>query len=574
MSIYGDGILTLEIRSTFPICPCGGKFNDVNNVCEQCGVKLGNSKFLPFLPMNQYVIGYESDYLHNLEEIISKTVKGDENLIRQILFNGLSSVTTKPTHLMIMERTSEGKTYPVLEIAQYFPKDVVLILGSVTPQSFKYGYGEKVDHFNTPISERLEELESLIQRTRKLKDKKLVKKHEIEKKELESNSKTLIDLRNKWIIFKEPPDSKLLEALYSTLSSDEEFSEHKFVNKTNGENKSFTVVFRGTPAILICTARDETKSSRWQETFSRFHIVSPKPSTEKYIAGMSLISKEYGLPKELYEEQVIQQDDKNHAFLITQYLLQKIFDSNEVFNPFQDILNKDFPHESGYRWRQYKRFNTFLSIHCLSYVNQRPKLLIKGKKIPIITKADVESAYNFSTDFGNIPPNKLNWFNDVFKKAWDEKKQPVSFRVTFDTITRDVIAGKDLVEYLNEHGLGKMTSKQIRENYIETYVEHGLVEKDQDPRQKTRDVYWPADNIDSDSESPFIAVSSLNEIGIKSCLDKYLKQRFSFEYKGKKISEQELIPLLLSENVNEKPQPVPEIASNDIAINDDLGGWF
>src|SRR3990167_10905138 len=101
----------------------------------------------------------DTDILIQLVDIISKTVKGDVGLTYHLLFNGFSAFTEKQIHLMIMEKTSEGKTYPALEIANYFPKDNVIILASMTPQTFKYDYGVLVNENHEPIQEQLEQLE-------------------------------------------------------------------------------------------------------------------------------------------------------------------------------------------------------------------------------------------------------------------------------------------------------------------------------------------------------------------------------------------------------------------------------
>ncbi|MGI0057284.1 MAG: hypothetical protein ACREAK_07920, partial [Nitrosarchaeum sp.] len=206
------------------------------------------------------------DLLDEAIEKIGRTVKGDVNLINRIFFNGFSTFISKPTQLMVMERSSEGKTYPALQVAQYFPKEHVEKLGSMTPQAFKYELGILVDKDYNPIQDQIDDLDEQIYDARKKKNGKRIKELKSQKENILKNSKSLIDLRYKWIIFKEPPDPKLLEGLYSTISSDEEYNEHKFVNHSNGDgNKSFTVVFRGTPAILICTAKDESRYARWQE---------------------------------------------------------------------------------------------------------------------------------------------------------------------------------------------------------------------------------------------------------------------------------------------------------------------
>jgi len=503
-----------------------------------------------------------NDILKEIVNIISKTVKNDLSLIYNILFNGLSAFTPNPYHLMIMERTSEGKTYPALQIANYFPKENVMILGSATPQSFKYAQGILVDEDYNPIEEKLQEIENEIQDLKQKQRKMEVKQLEKIRRNLLSKSKTLVDLRNKWIIFKEPPSTKLLEMLYSTLSSDEEFNEHKITpDSGRGKRQTYTVVLRGTPAMLISTARDETTSKRWQETFSRFNIVSPVSKPEKYRAGMDLIAKANGLPKEIYEEFVIGEKDKKLAKNYIKHLIQSFQKLNgECLNPFLDELSKKFPQEIGYRWRQFQRFNNLFVMHAFCYSEQRPKLLLNGKKIPVVTGKDLQWTIDIFQEGEIIPPNKLNWLNEVFKKAFAKKGQEVNFE---NDITRFVIRGKDLVDYCKDNNLGKFTTKQIRENYLENLFDHGYIEKDKDPNNRARDCYWIDDNPNN-GKSPLIAVSSFNKSCVNLFLEKYLKRRFSFEYKNEKISLEDFVKIVI-----DGLDFVPKKDNNDMTMNDD-----
>lgn len=484
------------------------------------------------------------DNLEEIVEIISKTVKGDTNLVNHIIFNGLSKDTKNPNHLMIMEKSSEGKSYPALSIAEFFPKDEVIILASATPQAFKYERGILVDENYNPIQEEIEELNMQIDEAESKKEENKYKK---QLRKLLAKSKTLIDLRGKWIIFKEPPDPKLLEMLYSTLSNDQEYSEHKLVNKSNsGRFHGYTVVLRGTPAVLICTARDETRSQRWLETYSRFYTISPKSSPKKYQEGMKLIGQKMGLPTEIYEENVINKQDKAKARRIIKYLIKNIKKSDgECFNPFLEELSKQFPQESGYRWRQRQRFDNMLLMRCLCYYDQRPKLLINGRKVPVITLDDLKWVNDVSQDGEIIPPYKLTWFKEVFMPCWQEKGKRIEL---FDATNGPVITGIDLKEYSEKNGKGSTSTKQIRETYLSNLYEFGIIDKAMDGRNRTRDVYWPTDSTKNNGrKSSLINISSFNRECVELCLDKYLKRRFGFEIHGKEISQEEVVTYVLSE---------------------------
>ena len=513
------------------------------------------------------------DMVAELVGLISKTVKEDEPLIYNILFCCLSSFTDKPSHLMVMEKTSEGKTYPALEIAKLFPKEHVILLGSATPQTFKYEpFGILVNENYVPIQEEVDFLDKAIEEARA--SKKTITKLEKQKGELFRHSKTLFDLREKVIVFKEPPDHKLLEALYSTLSSDEEYNEHKFVNKTgSGQQRNFTVVFRGTPAMLICTARDETKNKRWSETASRFSLVSPISSEKKYLAGMGLISKRAGLPSVLFKEHVISDEDIIKQKEIVKKLIELIRNSKgEIFNPFIDEIASQFPRDVGTRWRQFQRFMTAIQLHALCYSNHRPKLIIGKQKIPVVTLSDVSWAIETIKDQTDLPPNKIKWYNEVFLEAYkdlDEKTECKDGKIITNTKADEkAMICNDIVVYLSKKGK-RVNAKQIRETYLEPLVDYGYIESDIDPNNRTRFVYKPSYVDLNNNKSPLNVVSSLNASCVKLCLDKYLQRRFIFEYNNKSYNQEEIIPLLLSvENVITTHNIEPKNTNDELEMND------
>jgi hypothetical protein len=485
------------------------------------------------------------DYLEEVVELISRTVKGDRPLIYRILFNGLSMYLPKPIQLMISDRTAEGKTYPSMQTCQYFPEENVMILGSATPQTFKYEHGILVDGNYNPIQDRVNQLQVQIEITEDKEERKSLK---IELRKLLAGSKTLIDLREKWIIFLEPPDPKLLEMLYSTLSGDKEFIEHKLVNQSNGEHRSHTIVLRGTPAMLICTARDDSRLQRWDETMSRFHIISTSTDNQKYNEGMDLIAQEQGLPKELFDEQVISEEEKKRCRFLIRRLIEQIRESEgKVLNPFNKELSRVFPKESGKRFREFKILLSLISVHCLCYSHSRPKVVIKGRRIPIVTKADIMWTVELMREQTVIPPYKMKWFKKIFLPAWEINGDSVDFRQSGASIVRKVITGNEIVQYQFDITEERITVKQVRENYLETLFEHGIIEKEQDPRNKTRDVYWPAEGYLENSHPSLIAISWIDDSCVNAFIEKVLKQRFSFEIHNNRISEDQVIQYILSD---------------------------
>jgi hypothetical protein len=174
-------------------------------------------------------------------------------------------------------------------------------------------------------------------------------------------------------------------------------------------------------------------------------------------------------------------------------------------------------------------------MHALCYYDQRPHLLINGRSIPIICKPDLEFAVELTKDSEVVPPHKLDWFNNVFLPSWESSGEQIT---DFEATTKNVIYIEQIRKFTERKKLNKNSTKEIRETYLNTLYEFGLVEKAQDTRNKTRDVYWPT------SENPktsFISITSFDESCVRSCLEGHLNQRFGYEYKGQRISEDFLI---------------------------------
>jgi hypothetical protein len=121
------------------------------------------------------------DYVEYLIQIVKKTVKCEDSLIRQILYTGLSSyIRDDPINLGIMAPTSEGKTYPVEECIKFFPREDVYKVGSMSAKTLVRDKGMLVDKNLNPIEDKLRELKKkakrLSKKMNKTRKKKLTKK--------------------------------------------------------------------------------------------------------------------------------------------------------------------------------------------------------------------------------------------------------------------------------------------------------------------------------------------------------------------------------------------------------------
>jgi hypothetical protein len=206
--------------------------------------------------------------------IVKRTVKQEDVLIRQILYTALSSVSNNPINLGIIAPTSEGKTYPPMEILQYFPQDRVWNIGQMSTKVLVRQKGILIDSYGNPIAQRVSYIRRQIASLGNSKEDREQKAEAKERlRELLENSKTLIDLSGIILLFLEKPDRDLFNLIKPILSHDKEEIEFPYVEKTQNQG-IFTkkIVVRGWPACIFCSAKDESDWSGWPEILSRFVI--------------------------------------------------------------------------------------------------------------------------------------------------------------------------------------------------------------------------------------------------------------------------------------------------------------
>ena len=243
---------------------------------------------------------------------IKKTVKCEDFLIRQILYTCFSSyVQDDPINLGIIAPTSEGKTYPLEECIEYFPKEDVYKVGSMSPKALIREKGILIDKNGDPIRQKINELLKQIDSSNEKEEKQ---KFRGEISSLLQHAKTLIDLRGKILVFLEPPHRELWNILKPILSHDSKEIEFPFVDKTD-KNGLYTkkVVVRGWPSCIFCSAKDESNWSMWPEIKSRFLISSPNMIPEKYEKSIELISQKKGLPNSI-QQQIKKYEDASKYF--------------------------------------------------------------------------------------------------------------------------------------------------------------------------------------------------------------------------------------------------------------------
>ena len=291
-----------------------------------------------------------------------KTIKQENSLTRLITYTALSAYTKDPLNLGIMAPTSEGKTYPVTEMTKLLPVQDVWTIGSMSPKVIIRDKGTLVDKNNNPVDENIKHLKKLI-KIEKDEGKKENLRQELYS--LYQNSKVLIDLTNKIIVFLEPPHQETWNILKPILSHDSEYIEHPYVYKTEtGGQEVKHIVTKGWPSCIFCSAKDESDWPTWPEIQSRLFITSPNMIKQKYEESNLLIGQRQGLPSLVQEQLIVSleelQQAKNCILLIKNELLKNYY--NGVWIPYYNILSQSLPSEKGTDVRMAMRIFSLLKL--------------------------------------------------------------------------------------------------------------------------------------------------------------------------------------------------------------------
>ena len=441
--------------------------------------------------------------LDDIMESISKEVIDEKDNIRQVIITILSSRTANPQNLRILAPSGEGKTYTVLQTSQYFPQNDIWIISEASSKSFRYMAQYKV----IEIDGKFVDFDEVIQPYEaQLGDK--IERAEAEKKikELEKKAYNLLDFTNKTIIFLDAQSYSLWESLKTTLSHDAEIRKDITTNKINGKNQLQRTAYKGYPAVIYCSAKDEISKDETDEINTRFNTISIKGSISKYKKMLKLVMQKNN---PFYEEDVISSHEKEATKSKVLQLIENIESFHGVFNPYSDQIADIFPSDKGFRARQLNILSTAINLITLSRSEKRYSLIGNEKQFVISSIEDVIEANKLIKQPNPLAITKIQFFN--------EKIKPVLLGKLVSTIAREIADELDL------------DRKKLLETYLTPLVDHGYLESSPDTENRTRLVFSITPkylNEDASFESTFIDTSTLDNSCLKSSFEYRLEQGY------------------------------------------------
>lgn len=454
-------------------------------------------------------------------DIILKEAKLEDLVVKQLFYTMLSMYTNDPRNAGVTSPTGEGKNYVIHKVADIFPKEDIINYVGMTQKSIFHKNGvlvikNEVGDYE-PIEDSIKKLDSTIEDKQSemlttnnpsLKQalNSQIKEIEKEKKELFKDAKKLIDLSHKCIIFLDTPPQELLNAIMSLLSHDEYEVEYEFVDTSAGI-KTRSNVLRGWPVVIFAQAVDYSHHKRWPEIRRRFTICNPRMDKEKYKAAISLIADKSSLPDFMYQEDIINDLEKEQAREIVKTIKEKIMDisgsvtpgRNNIFIPFSQAIKESLASSKASDMTAAERIFKHLTLLAQVNIENRPIISFRksgepvAQKIPLCTFADLKETLSLIKSSNGVRPYVLEWYYDVFLNCYNDKTQPDTKVRDSRTIEENRIAvtTQQLADATETITTKKLSTRQIRETYLDQLINEGYVDSQSSELDRKADIYYP-----------------------------------------------------------------------------------
>ena len=301
----------------------------------------------------------------------------------------------------------------------------------------------------------------------------------------------------------------MLSGLLPLLSHDKYEIEYEFTDTHNGI-RTKTNVLRGFPAVIIAQALDYSRSARFPEFQRRFITTNPTMSTDKFSEAVNLISSKFSVPDLIYQHTVVSDEEKDKAREIIKALKEQIQDicrdvkpdKNNVIIPFSDLILDSLPKEKAEDMTRANRFYTYLSFLPIVYFHKRPRITIAKKEgdtriqvLPIATFEDLQNTVSLMEYSEGVRPYILEWYNEVFRKAFEDKGDKVDSKTnskgeTLEEI-RPALTSQDLIKKHKAKHNETLTSYKLLQSYLYPLMNHGYIDSIDSVLDKRAKIYYP-----------------------------------------------------------------------------------
>jgi len=406
---------------------------------------------------------------------LSRTVRRDIITKNMVFLTALSAYTPEPINLFLRGESSIGKSYNVVQALKYFPKEDVWLLGGLSPTALIHQHGVLVDKngdiilpFHKPDKDASpEEKEAWYQKMR--------------------DSRYLVELNGKILVFLEAPHFETFNMLRPILSHDAHQISYRFTDKTGkGQLQTQHVIIQGWPATIFCS----TQEKYVQDLATRGFTITPEMTQRKYSAANILTAKKSAYPW------IFQHDFD--FMLLEGYIsfLKNHLNEIKAVDPYAIKFAQTFPSRSPRSMRDFKHLTNLIKVSALFHFAQRPLVIRKikaeaVKEDPTVNEdKEIEERYIMVTkqdyDFilalwSNIqettetsaPGHIIKFYHEAVEETAKEKQE---FTI------------EDLTEEWNNKAEEKKSSDAIR-RWTSFLCSIGYLTSKPDPTDKRRQLY-------------------------------------------------------------------------------------
>jgi hypothetical protein len=286
------------------------------------------------------------------------------------------------------------------------------------------------------------------------------------------------------------------------LSHDGYEIEHPYVYEVPGMGFQVRkVVTRGWPACIFCSAKNELNWPGWPEIQSRFSITSPNMVPQKYLDGNRLIAQRMGLPSLIQQSLIVSNSQVELAKECVSYILQQIkqlfekrtdtSNTSAVWIPYSPILGEVLPADKGADNRMTTRIFSFLTIITLARSHLRNRLEYGEEDLVIANLEDFHEVLHITQNLSGIPPYKLKIYKQVFLEKYKTKQIPDKSPDDSKQERTIGVTTKELCDYYKEKTGKTITTNNMKESYINEYINNGLTDEEDSIVDRRQKIYYP-----------------------------------------------------------------------------------
>lgn len=416
-------------------------------------------------------LAVEPQLFRRFMDHLSKRVVHDVAVKTLVFLTANSTYTPDPINLFLRGESSIGKTYNVVETLRYFPRDDVWMLGGLSKTALAHEHGALLDKNNEPISW---DDKPSTRRPQKRKNETVEAfKHRLNlwREEQERwqeklrNSRYVVDLTHKILVFLEAPDYETYQRLRPILSHDVPEISYKFTDKIGGQLRTQHVVVKGWPATILLSTEEEYI----EDLATRSFTVTPS-SDETKIGDAIKLKAQHGMLPWKYEFGL-------EFMLLEGYIrwFKHKLEDLKILNPFEGELAECYPTDLPRRMRDFNHLCSLIKISTAFYCMQRPVLKVGEQPFVLSTPEDLELVLNIlpeieETTVSGLPGHIIEVFHRVMEPLY-EAQGPFEY-----------------IEFRDKHNevFQRKRSTSVLRNYVQLLREIGYVDTEPHPSDKRK----------------------------------------------------------------------------------------